>query len=151
MKPICVFEHETVREPLPDREKAVTDRLRGPGGEKMFEVGWHGNTGMEYPNLRRVEWRVTKPVPSPVKFARQTISRLKRADFDKICVAYMKNYPNDNELSQAIASLQPRAPHLPGPEPNLLMSRFNLARSLNRILCGLPGTRKTWSALHELR
>jgi hypothetical protein len=40
MKPISVFEHEPIPGPLSEREKAVLDRLRGPHGEKMFEIGW---------------------------------------------------------------------------------------------------------------
>jgi 5-methylcytosine-specific restriction enzyme subunit McrC len=41
MRVISVFEHETIRELLSDGEKTTLDRLRGPRGKKMFEVGWH--------------------------------------------------------------------------------------------------------------
>jgi 5-methylcytosine-specific restriction enzyme subunit McrC len=40
MKPIRVFEHETIREPLSEKDINVLDQLRGPRGARMFEVGW---------------------------------------------------------------------------------------------------------------
>lgn len=40
MKRICVFEHEAIREPLSNSEKNALEKLCGPCGQRMFEVGW---------------------------------------------------------------------------------------------------------------
>jgi 5-methylcytosine-specific restriction protein B len=98
---------------------------------------------MEYPHLRKVEWRVTKPIASPVRFAQPAVTKLSDADFEQIIAAYRKAYPNDRDLIQAIESL--------GSVPTLPASRLDIDRSPNWIYYGPPGTGKTWSALHEVR
>jgi predicted RNA-binding protein with PUA-like domain len=100
-----------------------------------------------YPNLRRVEWRITKPVASPVKFAQQAVTRLSDAELDQICAAYRSAYPRDEDLLRALESLGQGAE----PEPPLPPSLLDVQRSPNWIFYGPPGTGKTWSALHEVR
>lgn len=106
-------------------------------------------TDMEYPHLRKVDWRIKKSVESPTTFGRITITRLSDEKFEQIKDAYRKTYPDDAELLSALASLGAVAET--GVALTLVASRFDMKRSLNWIYYGPPGTGKTWSAVHDVR
>jgi len=63
MKPISVFEHEPIREPLSDGEKSALDNLRGPRGEKMFEVGWREARATSFVGVVQLGARVVQVLP----------------------------------------------------------------------------------------
>jgi 5-methylcytosine-specific restriction enzyme subunit McrC len=48
MKPISVFEHKSIGKPPSDAEKTTLEKLRGPRGERMFEVGWREVTATSF-------------------------------------------------------------------------------------------------------
>ena len=127
-----------------------TDEVVGLGtvaGDYQYDPELAARTGMEYPNLRRVEWRVVRPVASPVKFAQQTVTKLSEDDLKQILAAYRRAYSDDPELVRAIDDLEHGGVPPPTPPP----SPLDPTRSPNWIFHGPPGTGKTWSALHEVR
>jgi 5-methylcytosine-specific restriction enzyme subunit McrC len=63
MRAISVFEHETIREPLSDDEKIALDNLRGPRGEKMFEVGWREAWATSFVGVVQLGARVVQVLP----------------------------------------------------------------------------------------
>ena len=63
MKLISVFEHEPIREPLSDGEKSALDNLRGPRGEKMFEVGWREARATSFVGVVQLGARVVQVLP----------------------------------------------------------------------------------------
>ncbi|HOB99446.1 MAG TPA: AAA family ATPase [Verrucomicrobiota bacterium] len=113
-------------------------------GDYRYDPELAAEKGMEYPNLRPVQWRVLKPVPSPVKFAQQTVTKLSEDDLNQIFATYRRTYPGDSELGGAIDDLEhgDGPPPPPPPDPT---------RRANWIFYGPPGTGKTWSALHNMR
>lgn len=120
-------------------------------GDYQYAQELAERTGMEYPNLRRVEWRVLKPVASPVKFAQQTVTKLSEDDLKQIFAAYRQKHLGDPELLRAIDALEQGDAQEQKLERALPHSRLDMKRSLNWIFYGPPGTGKTWSALHEVR
>lgn len=116
-------------------------------GDYEPNPGLANETGMEYPHLRSVEWRVTKPVDSPTRFGQSTITPLSDDRLEEIKNAYRRRYPGDRDLLVALESLGTALP----PETSLPGSRLNLNQSPNWIYYGPPGTGKTWSARHEVR
>jgi len=117
-------------------------------GEYEHDPALASKTQMEYPHLRKIEWRITKSVVSPTRwFVQQAVQRLANETFEQIKDAYGKAYPHDSELINAIESLgTPQAA-----KPVVPTSRLDLSHSPNWIYYGPPGTGKTWSALHEVR
>ncbi|HUA37926.1 MAG TPA: AAA family ATPase [Candidatus Sulfopaludibacter sp.] len=128
------------------------DKIVGIGvvtGGYEYNPDLANTTDMEYPHLRKVDWRIKKPVDSPTSFGQITITKLSDDKLEQIKDAYRKAYPDDAELLTAIASLG-TVPKL-GANSHLNTSRFDMKRGLNWIFYGPPGTGKTWSALHEVR
>jgi hypothetical protein len=68
MKPISVFEHEPIREPLSDGEKSALDNLRGPRREKMFEVGWREARATSFVGVVQLGARVVQVLPKMHRF-----------------------------------------------------------------------------------
>ena len=65
MKSICVFEHEAIRETLLEGEKALLDRLRGPGGEheRLFRVGFREVKASSFVGVVQLGQRVVQVLP----------------------------------------------------------------------------------------
>jgi 5-methylcytosine-specific restriction enzyme subunit McrC len=63
MRAISVFEHEPIRESLSDGEKSALDNLRGPRGEKMFEVGWREAWATSFIGVVQLGARVVQVLP----------------------------------------------------------------------------------------
>jgi 5-methylcytosine-specific restriction enzyme subunit McrC len=63
MKPISVFEHEPIREPLSEADKAALERLRGPSGENMFEVRWREIKATSFVGVVQLGQRVVQVLP----------------------------------------------------------------------------------------
>lgn len=116
-------------------------------GEYEHNPDLAAQTEMEYPHLRKVEWRVAKPIDSPVRFTQPTVTKLPDSDLDRIKAAYRKAYPNDQDLLDTIGALKSSLKT----KTALFAPRLDINRSLNWIYYGPPGTGKTWSALHEVR
>lgn len=63
MRPLCVFEHEAIGQPLSDAEKAALDRLRGPYKGKIFDVGWREVRASSFVGVVHVGQRVVQVLP----------------------------------------------------------------------------------------
>jgi 5-methylcytosine-specific restriction enzyme subunit McrC len=63
MKLISVFEHEPIGAPLSDAEKTALDKLCGPRGEKMFQVGWREVKATSFVGVVQLGTRTVQVLP----------------------------------------------------------------------------------------
>ena len=112
------------------------------------------STNRDYPNARRVDWRITNPVTLPRAFFGQiprTLQWIFSSRWQAIRAAYLEQYPGDDALREALDALETHVVTeteetpslLPAPEavkPLLQMAE----RTRNILLYGPPGTGKTW-------
>src|SRR5664280_2857186 len=79
MRATSVFEHEAIREPLSDGEKTTLDTLRGPRGEKMFEVGWREARATSFVGVVQLGARVVQVLPKMHRSDLQATEREREA------------------------------------------------------------------------
>ncbi len=112
------------------------------------------SSNSEYPNARRVHWRITAPIDLPQAFFGQvppTVFKLNQQRWQIIRQAYLDQYPGEADLEDALNNLGRTSwefvvPPPPVPEvPEAVQPLLKMAeRTKNILLYGPPGTGKTW-------
>lgn len=99
----------------------------------------------KYKHARRVDWRVTREFElSQELFTQSTVTRIKSTVWDQIRAEYQAKYPDLKPVFDQLTGGQP-TPVVPSVSSTVKKLLAATGRTRNVVLCGPPGTGKTWA------
>lgn len=102
----------------------------------------------KYKHARKVEWLVTQELLlSEELFTQPTVTRIRADQWDRIRKEYLAKYPDlKPAFDQLARGKQDPEPVIPPPDSTVVQKLLAATRrTRNVVLCGPPGTGKTWA------